>query len=370
MKPRERVIAAIKHEEPDRVPLCGFAAYTEMTKEIQRLCGATDIETMYDKLGVDIRGVHDYTPESLISKSSIPPEYLQEEFRESLEDFWGWVPINFDEWGIERKYLSDGKHWIISKYPLQHAKSPYEIDFPDLDAPGRWDKAEEDISKYKGKYFTRGGLLVGFVEEYWYLRGFNEFIRDLYTNENFANGLLDRLLEWNIEKAKKIIKLGVDCVSIADDTGGQTGMLISPSLWRKYMKPRYKKLISEIKKTSNIYFYMHSDGNIEPIIPDLIEAGVDILSPMQPDTMDLVKIKKLYGEKFTMGGTISVQETLPFGTKEDVINKVKTRIETLGTGGGLILCPGNMVEYDTPPENLLAVYQAALTYGKYKSRSA
>ncbi|MEM2455529.1 MAG: uroporphyrinogen decarboxylase family protein [Candidatus Bathyarchaeia archaeon] len=143
------------------------------------------------------------------------------------------------------------------------------------------------------------------------------------------------------------------------------GMLIHPNLWRKYFKPRMKALINELKKHGDIYIWYHSDGNIKPIIPDLIEIGVNILNPIQPDCMNLAEMKMEYGDKITLWGGLSVQETLPYGTPEKVKEKVKRTIDICAPGGGFVLGTSNNITQDTLIENFFAIYEAARKYGRY-----
>lgn len=133
-------------------------------------------------------------------------------------------------------------------------------------------------------------------------------------------------------------------------------MMISPRMWRKYFKPRMANFISELRKINpDIKIAYHSDGNVEPIIPELIEIGIDVLNPIQPASMDPAKIKSEYGDKLCFWGTIDEQKTLPFGTPEDVAKEVSQRLETVGFDGGLILAPTHHVQLDTPLENFWAM---------------
>ncbi|MEM2111610.1 MAG: uroporphyrinogen decarboxylase family protein, partial [Candidatus Bathyarchaeia archaeon] len=263
-----------------------------------------------------------------------------------------------DEWGIKRKLGATGKYWHFVYHPLQDLDSVDEYEFPDIDAPGRFETAKKQLKKWGDEYFNIGGI-PGFFEWAWYLRGFNKFITDLYTNPKFVNELLDKLLEYNLELGTRLIELGVDSIGSGEDTASQTGLFISPELWRKYFKPRYKRLYDGLKKKGDVFIFYHSDGNIEKLIPDLIDVGVDILNPIQPDCMDPAKIKKLYGSEMTFDGTISVQSTLPFGSVKDVEREVIKRIKTVGYDGGLILGPTHIVGYDVPLENILALYETA-----------
>jgi len=149
----------------------------------------------------------------------------------------------------------------------------------------------------------------------------------------------------------------------------QTGMLISPKLWRKFLKPRYDYLFQEWKKLNkNIIFAFHSDGYVEPIIPDLVEIGLDILNPVQPGTMNDCYLKKEFGKKLSFWGGINVQKTIPFGSPKDVIDEVKDRINIFGEGGGFIISPSHNIQPNIRSiDNTLIYYWACNKYGKYVS---
>jgi uroporphyrinogen-III decarboxylase len=136
-------------------------------------------------------------------------------------------------------------------------------------------------------------------------------------------------------------------------------MMLSPQVWRTYFKPRLKILLEEVRKESQILFLFHSDGNIEDVFQDIVEIGFDAITPIQPECMDVAKIKQRFGSKVCLHGTMSCQQTLPFGTPDDVVREVEQRIECCGMDGGLILAPSNTVQPDVPLENLLALYETA-----------
>ncbi|MEE8324047.1 MAG: uroporphyrinogen decarboxylase family protein, partial [Candidatus Humimicrobiaceae bacterium] len=151
-----------------------------------------------------------------------------------------------------------------------------------------------------------------------------------------------------------------------DDMGAQDTMVISPEMWRKYFKPRMAKLYSELKSINpGLKIAYHTDGSVYPIIDDLLEIGLDILNPIQPKSMDPYLIKKKYGKDLTLWGTIDIQETLPFGSTEDVEKEVRERIKGLAPGGGFIISPTHHVQIDTPLENFFTFWDTAEKYGKY-----
>ena len=155
----------------------------------------------------------------------------------------------------------------------------------------------------------------------------------------------------------------IDGVFVGDDFGTQQGLLISPEMWRKYVKTRYKKLISVIKSYGLKYCH-HSCGGIRPIIPDLIEIGIDVLHPIQPLAagMNNKELSREFGKELTFYGGIDEQRTLPNGSPEDVKREVRERINTLGKYGGYIVAPSHAFQPDTPMENVIAVYEEVLGY--------
>jgi uroporphyrinogen-III decarboxylase len=179
---------------------------------------------------------------------------------------------------------------------------------------------------------------------------------DMVRSPDLANALFDIPYRYHLTAAKKLVEMGVDMIYLGDDMGAQNQMMISPNMWRKYFKPRMANIIAELKLINpNLKVAYHTDGNVEPILPELIEIGLDVLNPIQPASMDPAKIKKEYGDKLCFWGTIDEQYTLPFGSPQDVANEVKLRLETVGYNGGLILAPTHSVQLDTPLENFWAL---------------
>lgn len=379
MNSRERGIRAIEHEEPDRVPLEGVAWAEWSFPFLQRvlaylglpqvtrggmLGAGEEMEAFLKRLGVDFRAVSMDPPEEFRKKAVYDPLFHQP---------WG-IKVGpdtlEDEWGIRRQLNATKTQSRIVRHPLKGVEDLEEYEFPDIEAPGRFDSAEKLAPKWREEYLV-SGIWGGdsFFCQAWYLRGFNELIKDMYSNPSFVEKLFDKLLKFFLEAAKRLIEAGVDILAIADDVAAQTGMIISPKLWRKYIKPRLKVIVYEAKKRGAFVLY-HTDGNCTAIIPDLVEIGVDILNPIQPECMDPAGVKESYGEELTLSGTISIQDTLPRGSVEDVKREVLTRIETCAHGGGLIISPSNQALLDSKVENFLAVYDAVKKYGKYPMRSS
>jgi uroporphyrinogen decarboxylase len=366
VKPKDRVIMAITHEEPDRVPLDIVPYYKlglddprgQRAEKLIHLLGVRDEEGALNKLGIDIRNV-------VMEPSN--------EFKRSAVNHpkWGWVRFisenEFeDEWGIRYEIGATGEYFHYkSPHVLENVEDADDYEFPDLEAEGRFEKAQEQVKKWKGNYAISCDMERTLFETAWYLRGFRRVIKDLYEDSKFINRFLDRLLKFRIEQGKRFIEMGVNIIRLGDDLGTQTGLIMPPTIWRKYFKPRMKKLIHELTRKNEVFIFYHTDGYIEPLIPEFIEIGIDILNPVQPECNNIAEIKGKFGDRITLHGTISVQETLPFGSLEDVKNEVTTRIKTCGPGGGFILAPAHAIGTDVSLEKVLILYQTALKYGQY-----
>ena len=179
---------------------------------------------------------------------------------------------------------------------------------------------------------------------------------DLASDPVLANAILDIPEAYHLRAAEILVELGVDMIRMGDDMGTQRGMLMAPKMWREFFKPRMARFISTLKAINpDLMIAYHSDGDIRPIIPDLIEIGLDVLNPIQPACMAPAWIKKEYGGRLSFWGTIDEQHTLPFGSEDDVRDEVIERLRTTGDGGGLIIGPTHHVQLDTPMENFRAM---------------
>jgi uroporphyrinogen decarboxylase len=204
-----------------------------------------------------------------------------------------------------------------------------------------------------------------------WLRGMVEFYMDLAGNQAFAHALLDRLLDWQLKLAGFVLdRIGqyVDIVKFADDLGTQESLLISPAMYREFIKPRQARLYQLVKDKCECPILLHSCGAIRDIIPDLIEIGVDALNPIQlsANRMDARSLKKEFGDRITFwGGGIDTQKTLPYGTPEEVRQEVRQNMETLKPGGGFVFAQVHNIQPEVPVENIMAMYEAYREYASY-----
>lgn len=355
MTHKERLLTAINHEEADRVPICAW--YTpEAERTMLRHLGVESTETeTYKAAGgpLPILMDHDF----LISWMGPCTGYYSRPDREYT-----------DEWGIGWKWFDNltGAYTEMVRHPLAGITDPAAFTMPDFSREDRYHGLRKMIDEYGEEYGIMGGLACTLFELAWYLRGMEQVLVDLITEKDFAHAYFDKLLGWIETAGRKVVQAGVDIIWIGDDVGAQNRMLISPEMFREFLKPRYARLFAEWKRINpNVKIAFHSDGYLYPVIADLVEIGLDILNPIQPKSMDPARIKRDFGKQLTLWGTLDIQEVLPFGTTDDVVNEVKLRVQTAGIGGGLILAPAHNIQAEVPIENILAFYGAAREHGRY-----
>lgn len=249
----------------------------------------------------------------------------------------------------------DGLTNFYTDHPLKH------IEVEDYPFPEVREEDFEKVEKFRKRY--ENYCVIGFslqaFETACVLFGYNEIFKLMVKEPKKVEFVLDRLFEISCKQAKLLTEAGVDQVYNGDDVGAQTTMLISPAQWRGFLKPRYERLSDVIHK-EGAFFHFHSDGWIEPIVQDLIEIGVDVLEPIQPESMDIRKIKEKFGDMLSFEGGIGVQ-TLPFKNRTEVEKEVREAIEVLGPTG-YTLRPSHTILRNTPIENIISLYEAADKY--------
>lgn len=361
MKPRERVMTALSHETPDRCPM-----QVSFTPEFA--------ERLRADLQVKGRGLHNphgggntYELETTLGQDMLltsvgwANSYYQNE--EAYTDEWGigWKSVYYDT------PYGKGRYTEIAGNPLADESNLASYQPPDPDCPERYLEARRVISQFKDQYWIVGVTVTTIFECAWALRGYERLLMDFALNPDLADCILEIPYRFHLAAAKRLVEMGVDMIWTGDDIGAQQSMLISPAHWRRYLKPRLSNFIAELKQINpQIKVAYHSDGNIYPIIPELIEIGLDVLNPVQPACMDPEMLKREFGDRLCFWGSIDEQHTLPFGTPQDVQEEVKNRLKTLGKGGGLILGPTHHVQLDTPLENFWAMVNT-ITQTSYKS---
>lgn len=273
-----------------------------------------------------------------------------------------------DEWGIEWKPVQyqtrfgTGIYTEIACRPLEDDAALDSYQPPDPNRPELYDEAKWVVDRFKNEYWIVGVTVTTIFETAWALRGLDRLLMDMILNPDIAERILEIPFQYHLAAARNLIRAGVDMIWTGDDVGTQRAMVVSPDLWRRYFKPRMARFFSELRAANpGIWIAYHSDGCIEPIIPDLIEIGLDVLNPIQPACMDPAGLRRKYGNSLCFWGSIDEQHTLPFGTPEEVRSEVIERLRTIGKSGGLIIGPTHHVQLDTPMENFWSMVETIRT---------
>ncbi len=351
MKPRERVEMALNHEEPDRCPL--QVSFTpEFASQLKRELGLTD-----DDLHNPHGGGNTYRLERLLGEDLLLTSvgWANSYYSESADTYT-------DEWGVTWKNVpyetpfGRGAYTEMIGYPLAEDDRITSYCPPDPTRPELYTEAESLIEQYKAEYWIVGVTVTTIFETAWALRGYERILMDLALNPDIVEALFEIPYRYHRTAAERLVQMGVDMIWLGDDVGTQDRMLFSPETWRRFLKPKMAELITSLKTLNPaLKIAYHSDGEISPIIRDLIEIGIDVLNPIQPASMSPAELKKKYGDRLCFWGTIDEQQTLPFGSPSDVRNEVLDRLRTVGKKGGLILGPTHHVQLDTPMENFRAM---------------
>jgi uroporphyrinogen decarboxylase len=267
-----------------------------------------------------------------------------------------------DEWGIGWEIqpyetpFGTGHYTEIGGHPLADEEAIGRYQPPDPNRPELYRDAEQVIRDFKDEYWIVGVTVTTIFETAWALRGLEQLMLDMLMDPDLADDVLDIPYRYHLTAAKKFVEMGVDMIWTGDDVGAQDKMLISPKMWRRYLKPRMANFVAELKAINpNLKVAYHTDGNVMPIIPELIEIGIDVLNPVQPASMNPAEVKRQFGDRLSFWGTIDEQHTLPFGSPQEVRSEVMDRLETVGRKGGLILAPTHHVQLDTPMNNFWAM---------------
>jgi uroporphyrinogen decarboxylase len=271
-----------------------------------------------------------------------------------------------DEWGIG--HIPGGYyHFTLMAHPMARFERLDQIEafpFPDRTSPQRYAHFPRAVAEIQAAGYAADFFAGHIFETAWQLRGLERFLTDLVDHLDFCEYILDRITEGNAAGAAAFAAAGGDLLRTGDDVGTQHGMMFSPGLWRRVLKPRLARVIAAARAYQpELPVWYHSDGEISPVIDELIEIGVTILNPVQPECMDPGALKARYGDRLSFWGTIGTQSVMPFGSPAEVRDAVRHMIETVGAGGGLVIAPTHVLEPEVPWENICALVDAVTEYG-------
>ncbi|KAA3610952.1 MAG: methyltransferase [Calditrichaeota bacterium] len=397
MNSRERVCATLRHEEPDKVPidLGGMGstgimamAYNRMKNHLGLSTKPTRISDMQQQLAEIEQEIIDYFQVDVIS--------LENTFSGASNAWEAWrlpdgSPVQIHN---SQRPVKKGESWVLMDGDRVKAHMPPScLYFETYNPPLETATSIRDLEKYSWPYFTEeklrqleekakrlfeetdyaimgnfGGSIVEYAET---LRGWSSFMLDLVANPDFATALMDKLADMhlkNLEGYLQAVGPYIQIIQMGDDLGTQDGPQFSPDIYRALIQPYHKKLYQEVKQSSDIFVFFHSCGSVYDFMPDLIDAGIDILNPVQftAAKMDSLKLKKEFGDQITYwGGGVDTQQLLPNGTPQDIARQVENQIKIFAPGGGFVFAAVHNIQSNVPVENILALYETANKTGVY-----
>lgn len=333
MRRKDRVKAALNHQETDFVPYhMDFLSAAEL--KLKKHFGDIDLGEM---IGNHL-AMFEPSNYSIFETEKLGPA----KFRDAFGAVWE---------------LKKGEDiGTVIETPLKEP-SLKGYKFPDPEKIMELDGIPAFLEKNKDRFII-GAIGFSLYERAWILRGIEPILMDIVGEQEFVEELFDRIIEFNIAIVKRLCQFKIDAFHFGDDWGQQHGLIMGPRIWRKLFKPRLKKMY-DLVHSFGLPVSIHSCGDITEVIPDLIEIGVNIVSPLQAEALDFDFLKREYGKDITFWGGVSTQKTLPYGKPEDVRKEVKERIRVLSKQGGYVLGPSHEVQGDVPLDNLLALIDAA-----------
>ncbi len=329
MNRRERVVASIRHTAPDKVPYhIGFTAPAHHA--MAKWFGREDFES------------------SLGNCLLILDTKAENPWRRVQGEVWA------DQFGVHWDRTIDTDIGTVCNVALT-AETLRSHPFPDPNDPSRFDGWQEAIDS-AGDAFIVANLGFSMFERAWTLAGMETVLMGMVADKAFVNALLDRILDFNLQLIEKACAWPIDGMRFGDDWGHQRGLIMGKALWKEMIGPRVRQMYQLVRSKGKRVF-IHSCGKVEELFPDLIESGVDVFNPFQPEVMDVYEMKKRFGDSLSFFGGISTQKTLPFGTVSQVKEEVKRLLEKVGKNGGYIASPAHDIPKDAKPENIAAMIE-------------
>ena len=352
MTPRENILKTLRREGFESVPV-DFVLCKSQIEDFEKRFGHKEYEAHFGlchrSFEMNVKRNYTFGPEQF--KREVLPESTV-----------------FDEYGIgHSKGSAAAFHMTRMHHPLKGAGLKEILDYPYPTVPdGELEKVAARVAGLREKGLASFAFMQMTVwEASWYLRSMEELMIDMMMEDEKATALLDLITDFAISKAVTYAKAGVDILSLGDDIGTQNTIMMDVRLWEIWLKPRLAKVIKAARQVKpDILIFYHSCGHVTPFIDQLIEVGIDILNPIQPECMSFDEVHDKYGNRLSFWGTLGTQELLPFGTKDQVFETTLSRLQKCGEKGGLVIGPTHMVEPEVPWENLTAIMDAVELFQK------
>jgi hypothetical protein len=355
MLPKHRVLAAFRHEEPDRVPL-DYSANPEIDERLKRHYGLAkdDSEGLRQALGVDFR--------------SVAAPYVGPKLHPDLPD------RRVDNWGIRRRWIEHtaGGYWEYCDWPLKNAALDEVLAWP-LPDPDDFDygRLPRECARNRDYCVCLGGAGVpDIINGTAMLRTMEQVLVDLVTDDAAGLALIDRRVEVHAEIIRRSLEAadgGVDLLCLGDDLGTQIGPMISLALYRKHLRPRHQRF-ADLAKRWGIPAMIHSCGSSSWAFDDFLQMGIGAVDTLQPEAKDMAPayLKERWGERLAFHGMISTAGPLAYGSAADVVRTVRQTLRIMMPGGGYCLAPTHAIQSNSPTENVVAMYEAGREYGMYE----
>jgi len=326
MSTRKNVIDALEHRPPTRVPY--HVRFTKPARDrLAAFYGDPDFEAKLDNC-LSVRRPRRWT--------------------QVRDNVWE------DEFGVQWDRAIDKDIGVVAN-TLITPETLDEYTFPDPDDPTLYTDFEAGADA-AADTLKVAKLSYNLFERAWSLVGMEDLLVCMITDKPFVHELMDRITAFNLGLIEKVCGRDVDAIFFGDDWGQQTGLITGPDLWREFIKPRIARMYSAAKARGK-YVFIHSCGRVQGLFDELIECGVDVFNPFQPEVMDVFEIKKRFGGRLSFYGGISTQRTLPFGSVADVKDEVRRLLDEVGANGGYIAAPAHAIPPDAKPENMAAMIE-------------
>ena len=329
MTHRERVTTALNHRQPDKVPY--QVSFT--VKARARMAAYYGDEDFAAKLG-----------NGLLTLGVAP----RNGWREVAPDVWQ------DAFGVQWNRSVDQDIGVV----CNRVVTPQNLDdlvWPDPDDPTRFETYAPTVADHP-EAFIVAALGFSLFERAWTLAGMENLLMAMVTDKPFVHALLDRILALNLRLIEHAVSYGIQAMQFGDDWGQQRGVLMGPDLWREFIKPRVRQMYQAVRAAGKFVF-IHSCGKVNELFPDLIECGLDVFNPFQPEVIDVFEAKRDFGDRLSFFGGISTQRLLPYGTVAEVRDQVRRLLAEVGRDGGYIAAPAHAIPGDARPENIAAMIE-------------
>ncbi len=330
MTRRERVVKALNFEQPDVCPW-HIGMTIPLREKVAKHYGTNDL--------ADVLGNH------LAGASHEPADA----WREVRPGFWR------DEFGVVRDRTIDQDIGNPCEYVINDPSDLARFEWPHPASKERVANYEAFFSRRQDR-FTLGDVGFSLFERAWTMRGMERLYMDMLDRPRFVHEFLDAICDWNIQAVDKMLEYPFDAIEFGDDWGSQRGLLMGPALWREFVKPRIARMYKRVRDAGR-YVFIHSCGDVDELFDELVELGLNVFNPFQPEVMDTFALARKYKGKLAFFGGISTQRLLPYATPGEVASEVKRIVGGIGAGGGYIAAPAHATPKDVPLENFLAMIE-------------